>query len=66
MGYTGVEAQIKAFDIHADELKLDIEVDSERAIWIMSLPIYRQASDVRWFRPRRRCALSLRIILTTK
>lgn len=32
-----VEAQIKAFDIHADELKLDIEVDSERAIWIMSL-----------------------------
>lgn len=32
-----VEAQIKAFDIHADELKLDIKVDSERAIWIMSL-----------------------------
>lgn len=32
-----VEEQIKAFDIHADELKLDIEVDSERAIWIMSL-----------------------------
>lgn len=32
-----IEEQIKAFDIHADELKMDIDVDSERAIWIMSL-----------------------------
>lgn len=32
-----VEEQIKAFDIHADELKMDIEVDSERAIWIVSI-----------------------------
>ncbi|MGB8453654.1 MAG: ADP-dependent glucokinase/phosphofructokinase [Anaerocolumna sp.] len=32
-----VERQILAFDIHADELKMDIDVDSERAIWIMSL-----------------------------
>lgn len=32
-----VEEQIRAFDIHADELKLDTEVDSERAIWIVML-----------------------------
>lgn len=32
-----IEAQIKAFDIHAEELKMDIAVDSERAIWIVSL-----------------------------
>lgn len=32
-----MEDQIKAFDIHADELKLDIEIDSERAIWIYCL-----------------------------
>jgi len=27
-----VEAQIKALNIHADELKMDMDVDSERAI----------------------------------
>lgn len=32
-----VEEQIRAFDIHADELKMDTEVDSERAIWIVML-----------------------------
>lgn len=32
-----VEAQIRAFNIHADELKMDMEVDSERAIWLVSL-----------------------------
>jgi len=32
-----VEGQIRAFGIHADELRTDIEVDSERAIWIVSL-----------------------------
>lgn len=32
-----VEEQIKAFDIHEHELKLDLEVDSERAVWIVSL-----------------------------
>lgn len=32
-----VQAQIKAFDIHAEELRMDIAVDSERAIWIVSL-----------------------------
>jgi Archaeal ADP-dependent phosphofructokinase/glucokinase len=32
-----IERQIRAFDIHADELKVDIEADSERAVWIMSL-----------------------------
>ncbi len=32
-----VEKQIRAFDIHADELKMDTEVDSERAIWIVML-----------------------------
>ena len=32
-----VEARMKALDIHADELKMDIAVDSERAIWIISL-----------------------------
>lgn len=32
-----VEEQIKMFDIHADELKTDIEVDSERAVWIVML-----------------------------
>ena len=37
-----IEAQIKAFDIHADELKMDIRVDSERAIWITCLA-YLQA-----------------------
>jgi len=32
-----VEAQIRALNIHADELKMDIDVDSERAIWLVSL-----------------------------
>jgi len=32
-----VEAQIKALNIHADELKMDMDVDSERAIWLVSL-----------------------------
>jgi len=32
-----VEAQIRALNIHADELKMDMEVDSERAIWLVSL-----------------------------
>lgn len=32
-----IERQIRAFDIHADELKMDIEADSERAVWIISL-----------------------------
>ena len=32
-----VEEQIKAFDIHADELKTNIEVNSERAVWIVML-----------------------------
>lgn len=32
-----IEAQIKALDIHADELKMDIDVDSQRAVWIISL-----------------------------
>lgn len=32
-----VEEQIKAFDIHADELRTDIKVDSERAVWIVCL-----------------------------
>jgi len=32
-----VEAQIKALNIHADELKMDMAVDSERAIWLVSL-----------------------------
>ncbi|MEA4965540.1 MAG: ADP-dependent glucokinase/phosphofructokinase [Oscillospiraceae bacterium] len=29
-----VEEQIRAFDIHAEELKPEMEVDSERALWI--------------------------------
>ena len=36
---TVVEEQIKAFDIRADELRMDIEVDSERAIWIVCLAL---------------------------
>lgn len=32
-----VEEQIKAFDIHADELKMDIEPDCERSVWIICL-----------------------------
>lgn len=32
-----VEEQIKKFDIRAEDLKMDIAVDSERAVWIMSL-----------------------------
>ena len=42
---TVVEEQIKAFDIRADELRMDIEVDSERAIWIVwdTAPCCRRA-----------------------
>ena len=32
-----VEAQIRELNIHADELKMDMDVDSERAIWLVSL-----------------------------
>lgn len=32
-----VEEQIRAWNIHQDELKIDIDVDSERAIWISCL-----------------------------
>lgn len=32
-----VKAQIRALNIHADELKMDMDVDSERAIWLVSL-----------------------------
>ncbi len=32
-----VEDQIKKFDIHAEDLKMDIDVNSERDIWIRSL-----------------------------
>ena len=32
-----VEEQIKAFNIHADELKMDIEPDCERSVWIICL-----------------------------
>jgi len=32
-----IERQIREFDIHADELKMDLEADSERAVWIVSL-----------------------------
>ncbi|MBO4939000.1 MAG: hypothetical protein J6C98_08415 [Oscillospiraceae bacterium] len=32
-----VEKQIAAFDIHADELKISPEADSERALWISAL-----------------------------
>lgn len=32
-----VEEQIRAFDIHADELRMDMEIDSERAVWVASL-----------------------------
>jgi len=32
-----VEAQIRTLNIHADELKMDMDVDSERAIWLVSL-----------------------------
>jgi len=32
-----VEAQVRALNIHADELKMDMKVDSERAIWLVSL-----------------------------
>ena len=32
-----VEEQIKKFDIRAEDLKMDIAVDSERAVWLMSL-----------------------------
>ena len=37
-----VEEQIKAFDIRADELRMDIEVDSERAIWIVCLAHFKE------------------------
>ena len=36
-----VEEQIKAFDIHADELKMDIEVRTERDIWVACLAFLR-------------------------
>ncbi len=39
---TVVEEQIKAFDIRADELRMDIEVDSERAIWIVCLAHFKE------------------------
>lgn len=32
-----VEEQIKAFDIHAEELRMDMEMDSERSVWIACL-----------------------------
>ncbi|MBR3972776.1 MAG: hypothetical protein IKJ99_02350 [Oscillospiraceae bacterium] len=32
-----IEEQIVAFDIHADELKISPEADSERAIWVSAL-----------------------------
>ena len=32
-----VESLIEKFDIHDDELKVDIDVDSERAAWIVCL-----------------------------
>ncbi len=32
-----IERQIRAFDIHTEELSMDIEADSERAVWIISL-----------------------------
>jgi len=32
-----VEAQIRTLNIHADELKMDMDVNSERAIWLVSL-----------------------------
>lgn len=37
-----VEEQIRAFDIHADELRTDIKVDSERAIWISCLAHFKE------------------------
>ena len=37
-----VEEQIRAFGIHADELRMDIEVDSERAIWIVCLAHFKE------------------------
>lgn len=37
-----VEEQIRAFDIHADELRTDIEVDSERSIWISCLAHFKE------------------------
>lgn len=32
-----VEEQIRAFDIHAEELRMDMEMDCERSIWIACL-----------------------------
>ena len=32
-----VEEQIKALDIHAEELRMDLEMDSERSVWIACL-----------------------------
>lgn len=32
-----VEEQIRAFDIHAEELQMDMEMDSERSVWIACL-----------------------------
>ena len=32
-----VEERIKAFDIHEDELKIDVDVKTERDIWISCL-----------------------------
>ena len=37
-----VEDQIRAFDIHADEIRMDIEVNSERAIWIACLAHFKE------------------------
>lgn len=37
-----VEDQIRAFDIRADELRMDIPVDSEREIWIVCLAHFKE------------------------
>lgn len=37
-----VEEQIRAFDIHASELRTDAKVDSERAIWVIALAYFKE------------------------